>query len=113
MGEYKDKVICDVLPMDTCHLLLVRPWQYDKHVIHHGQSKTYSFTLKGKKMTLTPLAPNPTHKTETGREKFKESALLTNEGRVKRAISKGKPVFAILVVESAPSSNPTTFHPSF
>jgi len=26
MGEYQDEVLCDVLPMDACHLLLGRPW---------------------------------------------------------------------------------------
>ena len=25
VGDYKDTVICDVLPLDTCHLLLGRP----------------------------------------------------------------------------------------
>ncbi|XP_074570594.1 uncharacterized protein LOC141827268 [Curcuma longa] len=27
---YKDEVWCDVVPMDACHLLLGRPWQYDR-----------------------------------------------------------------------------------
>ncbi|XP_074304289.1 uncharacterized protein LOC141639006 [Silene latifolia] len=26
MGPYKDAVLCDVIPMDACHLLLGRPW---------------------------------------------------------------------------------------
>jgi hypothetical protein len=26
MGEYRDKVLCDVIPMDVCHVLLGRPW---------------------------------------------------------------------------------------
>ncbi|GKE50297.1 putative reverse transcriptase domain-containing protein, partial [Tanacetum coccineum] len=26
---YKDSVWCDVVPMDACHLLLGRPWEYD------------------------------------------------------------------------------------
>jgi len=26
----------DVLPMDACHLLLGRLWQYDGDVIHHS-----------------------------------------------------------------------------
>jgi len=58
IGEYKDKVISDVLPMDACHLLFGRPWQYDIDVIHHGLSNTYFFKLKGKKMTLTTLTPS-------------------------------------------------------
>ena len=104
--------MCDVLPMDACHLFLGRPWQYDRDVVHHGQSNIYSFKLKGKKLTLTLLAPNQTHKIETGREKFKNNALLINGGRMERPICKGKPVYAVLIVESVPNSNPTTFHPS-
>lgn len=29
IGEYKDRILCDILPMDACHLLLGRPWQFD------------------------------------------------------------------------------------
>ena len=59
--EYKDEVMCDVILMDACHLLPGRPWQYDRDVTHRGQSNTYSFKLKGKKMTFTHLPPNLTH----------------------------------------------------
>lgn len=27
--NYKDEIWCDVVPMDACHMLLGRPWQYD------------------------------------------------------------------------------------
>ncbi|MED6224984.1 hypothetical protein PIB30_117159 [Stylosanthes scabra] len=33
-SKYKDEVWCDVIPMDACHLLLGRPWQYDRRAIH-------------------------------------------------------------------------------
>ena len=26
VGTYEDKMICDVMPMDVCHVLLGRPW---------------------------------------------------------------------------------------
>ncbi|KAH9723702.1 Endonuclease [Citrus sinensis] len=29
---YKDKIWCDVVAMDACHLLLGRPWQYDRNL---------------------------------------------------------------------------------
>ena len=29
IGPYKDKILCDVMPMDVCHKLLGRPWQFD------------------------------------------------------------------------------------
>ena len=32
MGDYKDEIYCDVLPMDIAHVLLGRPWLYDLNV---------------------------------------------------------------------------------
>ncbi|XP_074302910.1 uncharacterized protein LOC141637245 [Silene latifolia] len=40
---YKDEILYDVVPMDACHLLLGRPWEFDKNSIHQGRSNTYSF----------------------------------------------------------------------
>uniref|UniRef100_A0A2N9F6N0 Reverse transcriptase n=1 Tax=Fagus sylvatica TaxID=28930 RepID=A0A2N9F6N0_FAGSY len=53
--KYEDVVSCDVVPMDVCHLLLGRPWQYDRDTCHNGRSNTYSLKLKGKKITLLPM----------------------------------------------------------
>jgi hypothetical protein len=41
IGGYNDKILCDVIPMDVCHLLLGRPWKYDRNVIHDGRKNTY------------------------------------------------------------------------
>jgi len=30
IGKYEDNVLCDVVPMEACHILLGRPWQFDK-----------------------------------------------------------------------------------
>jgi hypothetical protein len=27
IGGYRDEILCDVIPMDVCHVLLGRPWQ--------------------------------------------------------------------------------------
>ena len=29
---YYDEIWCDVIRMDACHLLLGRPWEYERHV---------------------------------------------------------------------------------
>jgi hypothetical protein len=47
---YHDKVLCDVAPMSASHLLLGRPWQFDKDVTYNGRKNTYSFMLNGKKV---------------------------------------------------------------
>jgi hypothetical protein len=40
--------------MDACYLLLGRPWQYDRGVVHDGRQKTYTLSIKGKKVVLAP-----------------------------------------------------------
>ena len=36
IGKYKDKVLCDIILMDPCHIILHRPWKFDRKVIHDG-----------------------------------------------------------------------------
>ena len=47
-------VWCDVVLMDACHLLLGRPWQYDRRIVHDGFKNTYSFEKDGAKIILGP-----------------------------------------------------------
>ena len=55
IGNYKDKVLCDVVPMEACHILLGRPWQFDKKTLHDGLTNEISFTHRHKKFVLNPL----------------------------------------------------------
>jgi hypothetical protein len=48
IGGYNDKILCDVIPMDVCHLLLGRPWQYDRNVIHDGRMNTDTLEKNGR-----------------------------------------------------------------
>ncbi|PHT34182.1 hypothetical protein CQW23_25982 [Capsicum baccatum] len=57
VGNYRDKVCCDVISMQACHLLLGRPWKYDKSTKNDGRLNTYSLVHGGKKFTLHPLSP--------------------------------------------------------
>jgi len=45
--------------MDAFHILLGRPWQYDRGTIHDGVKNTYSFFIKDgekkKKLVLKPM----------------------------------------------------------
>jgi hypothetical protein len=50
--KYKDTVWCDVVNMETCHLLLGKTWKYDKAVIHDVTKNTYSFMLGKTILTL-------------------------------------------------------------
>ncbi|PKI38678.1 hypothetical protein CRG98_040936 [Punica granatum] len=52
--KYKDVAWCDVVAMDACHLLLGRPWQYDRRVVHDGRTNSYSFMFENVKIVLVP-----------------------------------------------------------
>jgi hypothetical protein len=41
--------------MDACHLLLGRPWKYDRKVMHDGEKNTYNFWKDGPKVIKFPL----------------------------------------------------------
>nr|KYP33251.1 hypothetical protein KK1_045910 [Cajanus cajan] len=56
IGNYQDKVKCDVVPMEACHILLGRPWQFDKQTHQDGLTNKITFTHKGKKFVLHPLS---------------------------------------------------------
>ena len=43
IGRYKDEVLCDVVPMHVGHILLGKPWQFDRKVNHDGFKNRYSF----------------------------------------------------------------------
>ena len=58
IGAYEDTLECDVVPMTVCHLLLGRPWQFDRGVIHNGRTNHYSFKMKGKEYVLRPMSPS-------------------------------------------------------
>jgi hypothetical protein len=55
VGDYKDAIICDVLPMDACHLLSGRPWQYDRRATHDGRANTYSVRDDGRRRVLRSM----------------------------------------------------------
>jgi hypothetical protein len=55
---YKDKMWCDIVAMDACHLLLGKPWQYDRGAHHDGGKNTYSFMFDRVRITLLPNGGN-------------------------------------------------------
>ncbi|KAG7599415.1 Reverse transcriptase RNA-dependent DNA polymerase [Arabidopsis suecica] len=58
IGKYEDEVLCDVLPMEAGHILLGRPWQSDRKVMHDGFTNRHSFEYKGRKTILVPMTPH-------------------------------------------------------
>ena len=58
IGKYEDEVLCDVVPMEATHLLLGRPWQFDRRATHDGYTNKYTIPYKVKLVALVPLTPS-------------------------------------------------------
>ena len=41
IGKYEDEVLCDIVPMQAVHLLLGRPWKFDRKVKYDGFTNKY------------------------------------------------------------------------
>ena len=41
--------------MDVCHILLGRPWKYERSVIHDGRKNTYTLEKNGRTHMLLPI----------------------------------------------------------
>ena len=41
VGPYYGEVLSDIIPMNSCHLLLGRTWLFDNHVIQDEDANTY------------------------------------------------------------------------
>ncbi|XP_017981010.1 PREDICTED: uncharacterized protein LOC108663034 [Theobroma cacao] len=99
-NKYEDEVWCDVIPMDACHLLLGRPWQYDRRAHHDGYKNTYSFIKDGAKIMLTPLKLE-----DCPKKQEKDKALITMSG-LNKAFCKPSLLYLLLVCEENEVSSP-------
>ena len=72
IGKYKDEVLCDVVPMQAGHLLLGRPWQFDRKVQHDGFTNKYSFVHNQRTVTLVPLTPSQVYEDQVRLQKDSE-----------------------------------------
>ncbi|GKF36250.1 hypothetical protein Tco_0113008, partial [Tanacetum coccineum] len=91
--NYKNEVWCEVTPMDAAHILLRRPWKFDRKTKHDGFQNTYSFNFKkdGVNITLVPF---------DSRQKQAEGFNLFMKKIVFEGLMKTSPyVFTLVVVE--------------
>jgi hypothetical protein len=72
IGKYIDEVLCDVVPIQASHILLGRPWQYDRKTIHDGVKNRYTIVKDSKTITLVPLTPKQSE--EQGERRPSDSA---------------------------------------
>jgi len=59
--KYKEEVLCDMVPIEACHMLWERPWKFDRKVYLDSLSNKLSFEYMGKKVVLKPLIPRGIH----------------------------------------------------
>jgi hypothetical protein len=50
IGKYLDEVLCDA--MHAGHILLGKPWQYDRRLTHDGFKNMYNFVKGAKQSSL-------------------------------------------------------------
>ncbi|XP_071940457.1 uncharacterized protein [Coffea arabica] len=86
IGRCEDEILCDVVPMHASHIILGRPWQYDRRVNFEGVSNKYSFMYKDRKITLALLSSKQIRAHQEGlqREFELENARKKNELRAEK-----------------------------
>jgi len=75
-GKFCDEVLCDVVSMQVSHLLLDRPWQYDKRVINDGVKNRYYFKMKERPINVVSLTPKQIYEEQL---KLKKKKMAENE----------------------------------
>jgi hypothetical protein len=84
IGGYRDEILCDVIPMGVCHILLVRPWKFDRNVIHDGRKNTYTLEKNGRTHILLPI------KEKKAKEEASKSILLMSGNELPKEVKKGQ-----------------------
>ncbi|XP_059068625.1 uncharacterized protein LOC131859107 [Cryptomeria japonica] len=77
--------------MDSCHMLLCRPWKYDVDARHEGRKNVYTITKTGENFTMTPLPDDSKDKN------ILTSVMLVDEEFMKVLKEEDTPFFAIVV----------------
>ena len=72
IGPFYVKILCDALPMSSCHILLGRLWKFDHQVIQDGLLNEYSFSLERRKVKLLPPTPTEIMLDQEKREQRKD-----------------------------------------
>ena len=102
IGKYHDQVKCDVVPRQAGHILLGRPWQFDKETLHHGRTNIYSFVHNNKKHSLAPLSPQEVHdmqKAMTQSGQVSNTNLYMTSGQVLKSLQRETQVLLMIFKE--------------
>jgi hypothetical protein len=76
--------------MDVCHLLLYRPWKYDRNVIHDGRMNTYTLEKNGRTHMLLPI------KDKEVKLEVRNTVLLMSGKELLTEVNKEEPQFIVV-----------------
>jgi hypothetical protein len=77
--------------MDVCHILLGRPWQFDRDVIHDRRKNTYTLEKNGRTHMLLPIEE------KKAKEEVNTSILLMSGKELLKELKKGQEMQFVLV----------------
>ena len=60
--------------MDVCHILLGRPWQFNRKVIHDGRKNNYTIENNGRTHMLLPIE-------DKDKRRYSSSSILLMSGK--------------------------------
>lgn len=107
----KDEVFFDVFPMDTGHLLLGRPCQFDRRAAHDRLKNTCSFTKDGKNIILVPLSSQQVREDQLAIGKKRKESIFATQGKVEKALCNFDEVLFLLGNEAAMRNEILSFPP--
>ncbi|XP_010527522.1 PREDICTED: uncharacterized protein LOC104804857 [Tarenaya hassleriana] len=85
--------------MQGGHILLGRPWQFDREVKHDGRANQYSFIHDKRKIVLAPLSPSQVHEMQLKLAKEpepKKGNFYVKASQVMRAVRQEQPVLLLV-----------------
>lgn len=97
--NYKDYVWCNVVPMDACHLLLWRPWQYAKRCYLVVSKIPIILKKNGHMINTAPMQPMLPLKPQSENKSF-----LLNKAQLEDEIRFRAIIYALVIMEDVDDS---------
>ena len=90
--KYHDEVLCDVVLMYASHILLGRPWQFDRRTNYDGFKNRFSFMKDKKLVTFVPLTPKQVYGDQENKSLIQKRLRKKKKEKKKRKQKKRKKI---------------------
>ena len=91
--------------MHAGHLLLGRPWEFDRKVKKDGVTNRYSFVMNNKPVTLVPLTPKQVYEDQLKMKRDREKKMSDQKKREKIKEEKKKKCWTFFFFSFLPPSS--------